>query len=366
VNLLDLIKIYKEINKFLIELIQIHKEDIQSDVKEEIRNATDHFIEVKEQIDLILKNTLEETNKKVSKIKDIWANYFEKYDSDNLAFEKRFDKVNKTFVEWKDVVLKPLNNSNARLYAVETRINETENNVFSNLAYSTDIMKKLIFALEQENLSNRDSLVTKMLEKSDSDFKFQLHEINKHETINSRRASRDKSMDFLFIKRLLYLKNEIDENITEARKGDKSFDFSRPKTPKTLFDNKKMSHNHSEYIAEKPRGSTTVSNKNRRHVFSSMSPLRLLKSKRDSSKSKLALDNIKKNMYSRSLISGTEHSVKIMTPNNIQNIMKNTLKAKNKLKITQNLSNNHIIDGYLNDDLHYESEYLGKLKEDDL
>jgi tryptophanyl-tRNA synthetase len=66
-----LIKIYKEINKFLIELIQIHKEDIQSDVKEEIRNATDHFIEVKEQIDLILKNTLEETNKKVSKIKDI-------------------------------------------------------------------------------------------------------------------------------------------------------------------------------------------------------------------------------------------------------------------------------------------------------
>jgi hypothetical protein len=251
--------------------------------------------------------------------------------------------------------MKPLNNSNARLYAVEIRIKETEDKIFSNFAHSRDILKKLVFALEQENLSNRDSIVTKMLEKSDIDFKVQLHEISKQDTSHSRKTSRDKNMDFLFIKRLLYIKHEIDEFLNETKKEEKSFDYSKPKTPNILLDTRRLSQNHSISIAPQSR-LKTVSSKNRRHVFSSMSPLRLLNSKDETSKSKIAMVNFKKNMYSNSLISATEHSVKIINPNHIQNMRKKMNKAKNKLNLRLNHSNDHLMVDYLNDGLGQEDQ----------
>lgn len=354
-NQTDLKRIFLKLNNLCIEIIEINRGTLQSDVREEISIARGEFNEVKLQIDQISKNTLEEMSKKVSRIKDIWVNYFEKYDKVNLSVEKKFEKVNKTFDDWKELVMKPLNNSNARLYAVEIRIKETEDKIFSNFAHSRDILKKLVFALEQENLSNRDSIVTKMLEKSDIDFKVQLHEISKQDTSHSRKTSRDKNMDFLFIKRLLYIKHEIDEFLNETKKEEKSFDYSKPKTPNILLDTRRLSQNHSISIAPQSR-LKTVSSKNRRHVFSSMSPLRLLNSKDETSKSKIAMVNFKKNMYSNSLISATEHSVKIINPNHIQNMRKKMNKAKNKLNLRLNHSNDHLMVDYLNDGLGQEDQ----------
>ena len=99
-----------------------------------------------------------ETHLKVSKIKDIWATYFDKYDSVNLAVEKQFEDVNNTFVEWKEKVLKPLNMSEARLFTVEVSLKEIEDKIFKNFAHSKDILKKLVFALEQENISCKESI----------------------------------------------------------------------------------------------------------------------------------------------------------------------------------------------------------------
>lgn len=41
--------------------------------------------------------------------------------------KRNSNKVNDTFTEWKETVVKPHQMSEARVYAVESRLNETEN-----------------------------------------------------------------------------------------------------------------------------------------------------------------------------------------------------------------------------------------------
>lgn len=223
---------------------------------------------------------------KVSKVKDIWATYFEKYDSVNLSNEKKFEKVNNTFIEWKEIVIKPLNNSEARLFAAETRLKETEDLMIKTFAHNREVMKKLVFALEQENISNRDALLTQMIKRTETN----LEGIRSDSRVDSSRpkTSKDKSMDFLFIKRLLYIKHEIDEYPKEKEKKEevRIVERIKPKTPKSLLESKKITHHSSLYVDHKPRVKTSM-NKHRRHEFSSMSPLRLFDKKRHSSKIKL-------------------------------------------------------------------------------
>ena len=202
--------------------------------------------------------------------------------------------------------MKPLNNSEARLYAVETRLKETEDRMFNSLAHSKDVLKKLIFALEQENLSTRDVLLSQMVKRSEPNFEsFRKIESRQGEEPIQEKALKDKSMDFLFIKRLLYIKHEIDEYQNEAPEPAQTFDLTKPKTPKSLLASRKITQNNSMIVDYQPRVKTT-SNRHRRHEYSSMSPLNLFKNKRKGSHIKINSINIKKNMYSNSLISSTE------------------------------------------------------------
>lgn len=148
-----------------------------------------------------IKETDEESHNRVSKIKDICSKYFEQYDQVNKEVQIKFDKVNITFKEWKEVVLKPLNMSEARLYTAEVRIKEIEEKVFQNLARSKEVVKKLIFALEQESLPAKNSGATGSQKLS--------VDIPPESSYNSTPGD----MSFLFLKRLLFLKNELDEEI---------------------------------------------------------------------------------------------------------------------------------------------------------
>lgn len=100
-----------------------------------------------------------------------------------------------------------------------------------------------------------------------------------------------KTMDFLFIKRLLYIKHEIDENPFDRTAnysvGQNEYydDKSRTKTPKSLIvgrrkkvpmriEGRLLSGCSSELDHTKARVKTTM-HRQRKHEYSSMSPLKL-------------------------------------------------------------------------------------------
>ena len=135
-----------------IELIDINKEGLQEEIQTDIREAKEEVNSVKELFDIKMKETLEVNHNKIIKIKDICAGYFEKYDKVNKTVEEKFKKVNDTFNYWRETFVKPHQMSEARIYAVETRIKETEDKFFNSVTHTKEILKKLVFALEQESI----------------------------------------------------------------------------------------------------------------------------------------------------------------------------------------------------------------------
>ena len=82
------------------------------------------------------------------KIKDICSAFFDKIDSHSKRVTTSIEEIEKTFEKWKNDVMKPAQSTEARLFAVEAQVYETENERVAEFHYMKDIMKKLVFAIE--------------------------------------------------------------------------------------------------------------------------------------------------------------------------------------------------------------------------
>jgi hypothetical protein len=95
--------------------------------------------------------------KKFTKIKDVIAKYFEKYDVDLEECKINMRVLNQKYADWSRVLIEPTSFNEARLYALETRLHEEEEIRLKEQEYVRDLMKKLIFSLEQTNLQNLEN-----------------------------------------------------------------------------------------------------------------------------------------------------------------------------------------------------------------
>jgi hypothetical protein len=64
--------------------------------------------------------------------------------------------MNQKYADWSKVLIEPTSLNEARLFALETRIQEEEEIRIKEQEYMRDVIKKLIFSLEQTNLSNME------------------------------------------------------------------------------------------------------------------------------------------------------------------------------------------------------------------
>jgi len=94
---------------------------------------------------------------KFTKIKDVIAKYFEKYDVDLEECKINMKVLNQKYADWSKVLIEPTSLNEARLYALETRIHEEEEIRIKEQEYMRDVFKKLIFSLEQTNLANLET-----------------------------------------------------------------------------------------------------------------------------------------------------------------------------------------------------------------
>lgn len=151
----------------------------------------------------------------VIKIKDICTKYFEKNDDCMKIMQDKVKVVDTTFNEFLNNIIKPQKFSEARIFTVETRLKEEEDLRILEVSHIKDVIKKLIFAIEQANLTARDSSsainidipqpLPNLLHKN-AGFSAKTRGKSEKDSRVNISSLQSKGFDILFIKRLMYLK----------------------------------------------------------------------------------------------------------------------------------------------------------------
>lgn len=108
---------------------------------------------IDENVDDMMKERKVMTNridKEYSNIKQICANYFEKYDKSLKVTEVRQDMVQKKLDNWSTVLLEPMSMNDARLFAAETRLHKEEEVRVEEYDYLRHMVKMLTYTVEQD------------------------------------------------------------------------------------------------------------------------------------------------------------------------------------------------------------------------
>lgn len=95
--------------------------------------------------------------KKFNKVKDVITKYFERYDADLEELKISMRVLNQKYADWSKILIEPSSLNEARLYALETRLHEEEDIRIKEYEYVRDLMKKLIFSLEQTSQAQFDN-----------------------------------------------------------------------------------------------------------------------------------------------------------------------------------------------------------------
>ena len=95
----------------------------------------------------------EKYNEKLSKIKDVCAQYFSKYEKHLLHQAEMVKALEQRQENWVNTLIKPQEVNQARLFSVDTRIKEGELTRLKDLQFMRDTFKKLIYAIEQQKMA---------------------------------------------------------------------------------------------------------------------------------------------------------------------------------------------------------------------
>lgn len=77
------------------------------------------------------------------------AQFFNKYDKQLTSYDEQMHELDKRIEDWAKLLVKPQEVNQARLFAIDTRLKETEDFRVKEISFVKDAFKKLIFALEQ-------------------------------------------------------------------------------------------------------------------------------------------------------------------------------------------------------------------------
>ena len=270
VRIEDLDKILADQGEAISQLHVSFKQQIQqqiSAVKEEVlqnqKNEIDtlkNFVRIAtEKVNTNNDGIYEKYDEKLKKIKDVCAQYFSKYEKHLINHQTIVKDLERQQEKWVQMIIKPQELNQARLYAIETRIKENEQGKMKDFDFMKETMKKLIYAIEQNQIQatqgslaviggNRDLATEREsdnqlpnlikgnkqkpghhraitsntgAEKTASGFFGQSKAAEQHSPVrvtvtNSMHNARKSqpNNDILFLKRLLYLKASIDNETT--------------------------------------------------------------------------------------------------------------------------------------------------------
>ena len=79
------------------------------------------------------------------------------YETDLEEMRIRTHVLENKYHEWSKVLIEPLSLNNAKIFSMESRLNEEEELRIKEYNYLRDLLRKLIYSLEQSNLESLDT-----------------------------------------------------------------------------------------------------------------------------------------------------------------------------------------------------------------
>lgn len=168
------------------------------------------------------------------KIKAVCSKYFGKYEVDLDELKIKINNLMDKYKDWQRILIEPATMNDARLYSLETRLNEEEEMRIREYEYVRDLLKKLLYSLEQVNMHTIDAkglasnALNQQSEASQDAHKLGSGGVEKlpNLLVSGAEAARqslqggagadaaqfNKSMEFMMMKRLNFLRNSLDSH----------------------------------------------------------------------------------------------------------------------------------------------------------
>ena len=134
--------------KELTDLMTKQVKTIQSFVDENINDMVEER-----------KATLLKYEKQFNQIKMVCCKYFEKYDLELETVQIKAQNVMDKYQDWSKVLIEPATMNDARLFSLESRMNEEEEIRIKEYEFVRDLLKKLIYSLEKTNVTSLDGIL---------------------------------------------------------------------------------------------------------------------------------------------------------------------------------------------------------------
>lgn len=94
--------------------------------------------------------------KSIKQIKEVCSKYFENYECDLEEMRLRTATLENKYLDWSKVLIEPATLNDARVFSLETRMQSEEEVRIKEFDFMKDLMKKLIYSLEQLSLQHLD------------------------------------------------------------------------------------------------------------------------------------------------------------------------------------------------------------------
>eukprot|EP00347_Sterkiella_histriomuscorum_P022884 403336796 len=139
------------------EMLLRTKEDLQQSIKNESLELKNYINLTKDEIYNDRGNIQNKYDDKLRKIKEICSQYFNKYEKELLNNQEKMKELDARCEEWAKLIVQPQELNQARLFAIETRMKESEEFKVKEVNFIKDTLKKLIFAMEQSEFQKGSS-----------------------------------------------------------------------------------------------------------------------------------------------------------------------------------------------------------------
>lgn len=113
-----------------------------------------------ESMQKIVHNSAEKLTSSIKKIKEVCSNYFQHYELDLEEVRLRTANIENKYKDWSKVLLEPATMNDARVFSLESRVNQEEEVRIREYEYMKDLIKKLAYSLEQLSVQHLDSKPT--------------------------------------------------------------------------------------------------------------------------------------------------------------------------------------------------------------
>lgn len=157
-------EVQTSLNKEITEVRKSGFDMLKQTERELVDRFSDQYAEVKkymtENMDKmreITQNSQQNLLNSIRQIKTVCSNYFQHYELNLEELRLRNATIENKFKDWSKVLIEPATMNDARVFALESRMEQEEEARMKEFDFMKDIVRKLVYSLEQLSMQHLDS-----------------------------------------------------------------------------------------------------------------------------------------------------------------------------------------------------------------